>query len=334
MGDPTPPATTPTRRLVTLGTLGVLATGLSGCGIRLEDDAPRVPLVPTREPIPAEESLLRLFGAVRAASLAPVDVSTPLSAALAGLHRRQAEVLRDALRQRGVPQQALDAAPPTPTPTPSTPTPTSTSSAAPTSSPSVAQTRPRPTAPSVEASILGAARGCAAAETVLRPPLIALLGQAHAATELVNGSRAAAPSTSPAWPTPELLAPLIEATRRATYFLEVAAARSPGKDQRAAREGIARIELLTAEIVEAAGDAAPVPELGYPLAQPVTTPAQAAALATRTRSTLLSAFGAELAALTVGEADAAFADLPRWLGSVAAEAHRGGTALTAFPGLA
>ena len=96
---------------------------------------------------------------------------------------------------------------------------------------------------------------------------------------------------------------------------------------------IARHASLTAEVVEAAGATAPVPELGYALPQPVTTPGEATALATQTRSTLLAAWGAELAAVTVGDPEAAFGDVPRWLGSVAAEAHRGGTPLTAFPGL-
>src|SRR5688500_13878962 len=118
MGDPTPPASAPTRRLVGLGSLGVVATVLAGCGIRLEDDAPRVPLVPTREPIPGEEPLLRLLGAVRAASLAPVDPSVPLSPVLAPLHRRQADVLRDALRQRGVPEAALPSSSPSPSVSP------------------------------------------------------------------------------------------------------------------------------------------------------------------------------------------------------------------------
>jgi hypothetical protein len=185
----------------------------------------------------------------------------------------------------------------------------------------------------VEGSILAAAEGCSEAEPVLRPPLVALLAQANAATELATGSRAEAPTTARTWSAPELLVPLVEAARRATYLLEVAAARTPVKGQRAARDGIARLEALTAEIVEAAGDAAPVPELGYPLPQPVTTPAQAAAFATQTRATLLGTFGAHLGALTAADPAAAFADLPRWLGSVAAEAHRGGTPLTAFPGL-
>ncbi|KGN38388.1 DUF4439 domain-containing protein [Knoellia aerolata] len=337
MGDPTPPATRPTRRLVGAGALGALVGVLTGCGIRLEDDAPRVPLVPTREPIPAEAALLRLLGAVQAAALAPADATAPLSPVLAALHTRQAEVLRDALRQRGVPQDALPSSMPSPTATPtpsvsaSVPTPTGTGSPSPSASPS--PTVPR-TVVAVEGSIVSAADGCAAAETELRPPVLALLAQAHAATELATGSRADRPDPAPPWSRPELLVPLVDATRRAVYLLEVAAARTPGKAQRTAREGIARLDTLTVEVVEAAGAAAPVPDLGYPLPRPVTTPAEAAALATETLATLLAAWGAQLAALTSGDAEAAFADVSRWLGSVAAEAHRGGTPLTAFPGLA
>src|SRR5512134_42930 len=52
----------PGRRTV-LAALGLAAVAvpLSACGIRLEDDAPRVPLIPTREPIRGEGLLLGLW---------------------------------------------------------------------------------------------------------------------------------------------------------------------------------------------------------------------------------------------------------------------------------
>ena len=140
----------------------------------------------------------------------------------------------------------------------------------------------------------------------------------------------------PTWSTPAALAPIISAVRTATYFLEVAAARSPRAVRRAWLPGIARLQTLAAEIVESAGESAPAPELGRALPRPVTTPAEAATLATEALSTLLGSFGAALPSLSAddADADAAFAAVPRWLGTVAAQAHRHGIPLTAFPALA
>ncbi len=124
--------------------------------------------------------------------------------------------------------------------------------------------------------------------------------------------------------------------RTASYFLEVAAARSDLDTRKVWVAHLAELHSLTAELVEAAGDAAPEPQLGLPLPHPVTTPAQAAALATEAMTTLLGAFGDELPTLSASDADAGtvFAKVPEWLGTVAALAQRHGIPLSAFPGLA
>ena len=156
MREVTPSAVGPTRRLVTAGSLGAAVVALAGCGIRLEDDAPRVPLVPTREPIPAEDALVRLLGAVQAASVASLVTTDRLAPLLPPLHARQATVLHDALRQRGVPESAL----PTPTPSPTasaTPagTPgTATPGGTPAPGASAAPVRPRRTVTEVESTVL------------------------------------------------------------------------------------------------------------------------------------------------------------------------------------
>ncbi|KGN28863.1 hypothetical protein N798_16805, partial [Knoellia flava TL1] len=177
MRDATPSAPGPTRRLVTAGALGAVVAALAGCGIRLEDDAPRVPLVPTREPIDAEKALLRLHAAVVAASTASFVATDPLAPLLPQLHARQATVLHDALRQRGVPESELA----TPSATPST---SGTASA--TSSPggSPASATPTSTAPAVvrrpvaevEGEVVAAGSGLEGAEAELRPTLVAVLG--------------------------------------------------------------------------------------------------------------------------------------------------------------
>lgn len=74
--------------------LGVLA--LTGCGIRLEDDAPEVPLVPRREPIPAESALLTVLTALATGDQEHDAV--------------RADALQEALASADVPAEDLDAA--------------------------------------------------------------------------------------------------------------------------------------------------------------------------------------------------------------------------------
>lgn len=341
MRDVTSTGPTPSRRLVAAGALGAAVALLTGCGIRLEDDAPHVPLVPERSPIEGEDALVRLLAAVQAAALAPTDTKVPISALLAPLHARQATVLHDALRQRGIPADELPSATPSPSASPTT-TPTGTQTPSPTVSPSPVAA---PTVATVEGSILAAGTGLAAAKADLRATLLSLLAQAHAALDIAGAAPAAAaptatpspsatPTSSPTWSHPEALAPLITAVRSTTYFLEVAAARSPAKARTAELPGIAELHALSTELVEAAGDAAPAPELGYPLPHRVETPAETKILTTEALTGLLSTFGAALPSLGENDSDAAFAKVPQWLGTVAAQAHRHGIPLTAFPGLA
>lgn len=203
----------------------------------------------------------------------------------------------------------------------------------------------------VEASILAAATGVAAVEAELRPALVSLLGQASAAIELgaappataatptaapspsQSQSSTGSPTTSPTWSNPAAFVPLVAATRRATFLLEVAAARSPRTVRDAWLDDITALQALTADLVTAAGEAAPPPDLGQSLPRPVTTPAEATTLATEAMATLLGAFGSGLRALTDADPEATFASVPSWLGAVAAAAHKHGIRLTAFPGL-
>lgn len=341
MRDSTRRALGPSRRVVTAGVMGAGALVLAGCGIRLEDDAPRVPLVPTRSPIDGETALVTLLGAVRDAAAAPVDPTAPLSPRLAPLHRRQATVLHDALRQRGVPAAELA---PTPTSTPSGPSTagpsastTASGGASSSPAPTGASASPTPSPPStltaVESAVVAAGKGGEQAPPDLRPTVVALLGLSHAALELTTGNAAPSPDAEPSWTAPDGLVPLVESLHRSTYLLQVAAARGPAQARGDALDVIARIEDVTREVVVAAGSSAPAPELGYALPQPVGTPAQATALATQTFAGLLETFGASLGKLTETDPGPVFELLPRWLGTVAAQAQRTGIPLTPFPGL-
>lgn len=78
------------------GALAAGVTTLTGCGVRLEDDAPRIPFVPTREAIPGESALLAMLGAL--------DGSDEKHAA------ERSDLLRRALLEAQVPQDLVDGA--------------------------------------------------------------------------------------------------------------------------------------------------------------------------------------------------------------------------------
>ncbi len=103
------PAVGVARRTAMAGVLAAVVLPAAACGIRLEDDAPRVPLVPTRTPVPGEAELVALTRDT--AALAELAATTPgdLAADLATIHRRQHTVLRSTLLRRHVPAKELDA---------------------------------------------------------------------------------------------------------------------------------------------------------------------------------------------------------------------------------
>ncbi|KGN36848.1 hypothetical protein [Knoellia subterranea] len=340
MRDVSPGGSTPSRRLVVAGGLGLIGTAvvsLSGCGIRLEDDAPRVPLLPTRTPLAGEDAMLALLAAVRSAADSAVSPPSSLAGLVQPLHEQQATVLHDALRSRGVPEADLT---PSPTATATgTPTTTPTGTPVATPSPSGSNSAPSTTLDALESVVIEAGAGLDDAEEELRPMLLGILAQAHAGLDLAGHpappptDESSSDSAGSAWTDVTPVATLITAIRRATYFTQIAAARST-KDQRAAMlRDLAALATVTRELVGTAGDRAPEPELGLPLPHAVTTDEEARRLAAESAGDLLAAWGGELATLADGSPEAAFSDVPRWLGTVAAVAHRRGVALTAFPGL-
>lgn len=76
------------------GALTLSAAALTGCGVRLEDDAPDIPFVPGREPIPGEAVLLAVLGALEASD----EEHAP----------ERATMLREALAEAQVPEAVLD----------------------------------------------------------------------------------------------------------------------------------------------------------------------------------------------------------------------------------
>jgi hypothetical protein len=326
-----------------LGTLSVLA--LASCGIRLEDDAPRIPLLPARTPIDGETFLL---GLVRSSAELAGDArglggaGTSLVARLAGLHARQVTVLGAELRRLGVPQSLVDqaatghpaaaASPGTATHRPTTAGTTVTQ--APTSGPTTRPVLSPADLAAVELADLGttsqpAAPSLTQAAGPARPLAGALLAQRVAAAALLG----APPQTDqPTWQSPGLASSFLDSTRAAVYGMQVVAAQSPNGAQGA----LAHATLATLQAREqiqevlAGPSAGPTP-LGYPLPFPVTTPVAAARLAVQVLTELRAANARDMAS-AAGDPKP-LASAVGWLGETEVLASRWGVPLSAFPGL-
>ena len=316
----------PSRRVVLLGAGALL---LGGCGIRLEDDAPRVPLVPTREPIPAEADLLALLGQTH--DLAEVAASSSARAVerLAPVHEWQAEVLAAALVRAGVPEDDVDSQV---TASPGiAPSGTSGTGASGSTPRETSGTTPSPRRLGrLEAAVpTDAASLFARVQADLLPTVLSLHAQ-RAATARALGTTVRWPDP-PDWPHPPAAVPYLVATRAAVYGFEVVAAQTDGARSRRARRTLSALQALEGEQEEAAGAEAPAPQLGYLLPFRVTTPAKALRLGKRMLADLRAAYGAELSDVAAWRSVAT--DVTRWLASVQEEVERWGGRPVPFPGL-
>jgi hypothetical protein len=303
------------RRIVVAGVVSaVLST--TGCGIRLEDDAPRLPLLPTRTPVPAEAELVALTRATAALAALAATVPGALEADLATLHQRQHGVLGTTLLAQGVPATDLEA-PPTGPPTPS-------ASASPASPPAAR----RAALASAEGGSAASAATFAGVADDLRATIASLHAQRYAAATLLAGR----PPTVPLDPVGgDRVGALASETAAAVYFLEVVSARSTGDQRSRSDSSLAALGALLAD--QLAGGARPDTSLGHPLPFPVGDAAAAARLARDTLTTLRAGYGEHLAPLVASDGGPGLAALTRWLGTVEVESHRWGVALEPFPGL-
>jgi hypothetical protein len=314
-----PAAAVPRRLFLTAAGAGAV-TLLAGCRVRLEDDAPRVPLLPTREPIPDEGLLLQALAQCRdlqALAAAVRGHGTSVAARVGRLHARQVSVLEQVLRSARVPERSYAASPtptiPTPTPSSGRPVPTGTTLAA---QEVLAVRRPALTA-------------LAGASTVHLSLLSAVTVQRAVAATQLGGAVAWPPSTvAPRAAAPDLLA----AVRSVVYGFEVVAAQSSGEQRARAVAVLTTLRVRSAQLEVLAGRDAPAPPLGYDLPFPVTTPAAAARLARTLLPALLLSVGSAFAAAAHDQA--ALTGLLRWAAQTQAQGVSWGAALTAFPGLA
>lgn len=325
-----------------LGTLSALA--LASCGIRLEGDAPRIPLLPARTPIDGETFLL---GLVRSSAELAGDArglggaGTSLVARLAGLHARQVTVLGAELRRLGVPQALVDqaAGPPSGAASTSTAAPTQTTagtavSGSPTSGPTTQPVRSPADLAAAELADTGTSSqpvglSLTQAAAAARPLAGALLAQRVAAAALLGAPPAA---DEPTWQSPGLASSFLDSTRAAVYGIQVVAAQSPTGAQAAlARTTLAALQARQQTQEVLAGTSAGPTPLGYPLPFPVTTPTAAARLAVQVLTELRAANARDLAS-AAGDPKP-LASAVRWLGETEVLASRWGVPLSAFPGL-
>lgn len=329
------------RGALALGASAVAALGLSACGIRLEDDAPRVPGIPTREPFAWEGFLVALWRrsdtlAQRARSVGGPATGVP--ARLVALHETQATVLRAELARLGVPERVLaEAEQPSPTGTSTTPSSTATSGTA-TASPSASSPPVGATGKAGQAALAGAEA------SDLGPTAIASLAQLPAdAVPLVGavlgqrGAAAALLGHAITWPdqalsAPSLAASYLSTTRAAVYGLEVATAQSPAGAQRTlAQATLTALRTRASDQEVLAGSSADPPAVAYTLPFAVTTPAAARKLAVQVLTELRAAIARDLGSAR-GNVPA-LGLLVQWLSDTEVLASRWGVPLAPFPGL-
>lgn len=306
-----------TRRAVLLGVgAGGISASVAGCGVRFEDDAPRIPLVPLRRPVPGEAALVALVddtGQIAALTAAAGGPATGLPARLSKLHTRQAEVLQDALRRHDVPR--------------------SSGSRHPRRNSGGAHTSNRAAVAAIAVAEAAALRapwttGLAEVGRDFFTPVNALLAQRRAAAALLGKPL---PASTATWPSPALAVPFLEASRAAVYGFQVVTAQIDAAGLAIASATLTELQAIEAEQSSVAAQAAPAPPLGYPLPFAVTTPLAARKLAAHVTTGLRGSVAAGLGS-TVSQRRAT----PRvvaWLAAAEVLASLWGVPLAPFPGL-
>lgn len=282
----------PTRRelLRTAALATVVAPLLVACDIRLEDDAPTLPLL-QRKSVPDEAVLVDLVRRTTALAQAAgrVPNSNDAVSTLATIHRTQADVLRSRLTSAGVPNHVIDGT-------------TTTTTTSPASAPTAAVSAPPSTTPqdvaTAETALVAAVLPTLATVTAANRAVVAsVVASCGAAAEILG-------STVP-WPTadplpPAAAVPLLEGTRSTAYAFQVVAAQTGGDQRAVAERTHTDLTTRTTELAGMAGSSAPVEPLGYALPYPVTAPDVAARLAGQVLTTLVSGGLAPLATLPEG----------------------------------
>jgi Domain of unknown function (DUF4439) len=310
----------PTRRdlLRAVVLAAVSAPLVAACDVRLEDDAPSLPLL-QRKSVPDEAVLVDLVRRTTALAQEAGRVPNPDDAVtrLATLHQTQADVLRSRLTTAGVPNHVIDG-----------------TSAASTTTPTVAVSAP----PTATAKDLGAGETALVAALLPALPTVTAGNRAVVASVVAAcGAAAELLGAAVTWPTAEPLppaaaVPLLDATRSTAYAFQVIAAQTGGDLRAAAADTHTALESRAGELLTMAGSSAPAEALGYALPYPVTAPDVASRLAGQVLTTLVAGGLAPLA--TIPEGSTATTTLVRLLVDAQRLGRRWGVAPVPFPGQA
>lgn len=270
---------------------------LAACDIRLEDDAPTIPLL-QRKSAPDEAVLVDLVR--RTTALAQTAGRVPKSgdsvARLATLHQTQADVLRGRLTAAGVPSHVVDGTAST------TASSSSSSSSLSSTAPTIAVSAPPP----ASAKDVATAENALVAALLPALPTVTADNRAVVASVVAACGAAAETLGSPiAWPRADPLpsaaaVPLLDGTRSAVYAFQVVAAQSQGSLRAAAVRTHTDLIARAEELAGMAGASAPTVPLGYALPYPVTAPEAASRLAGQVLTTLVAGGLAPLATLPQG----------------------------------
>ncbi|WP_411284091.1 DUF4439 domain-containing protein [Lapillicoccus sp.] len=306
---------------------GAVTVALGGCGIRLQDDAPDLPLLQRRS-IPDEAALIDEFH--RATSLSQMAGRIPLPTALvsqlAHIHDTQAQVVHGLLSRGGVPDHVITAAAPT-TPTAATTAASATATTAVSAPPpaTVAQLTAAE-ASAVSAQVLA---GVAGATEPNRSVLASVAAQRASAAGLLGGTVTWSDGDPLAPPT---AARLLEATRPVVYAFEVVAAQLAGDQRPPALATLAALRVREGELTGAAGASATADPLGYALPYPVTSPDLARRLAGEVLTRLVEG-GLELIPVLPAGSTSLTA-VVRLQSQAQFLAHEWGAVTVPFPGMA
>ncbi|NNG40366.1 DUF4439 domain-containing protein [Flexivirga sp. ID2601S] len=249
------------RRALLTGAAGASLLTITGCGIRLERDAPHIPGLKTAGP-PADQAalqgLLDRASAARAAATADKSAWGPR---LSAIHGQQATRLTEVMATQGMTAR--------------------TGSAAPAGTGLLATEQAGAAALASVASVTASNLPMAVAVVVSQAAACRVLGKpAQFAGRVL--------------PEQKVLLGVLPSLRTATYGFEVLAAKTPVKDRKDAAAALKIIAATRAAWEAAAGTAAPVEPPGYALPVQPTTPDNRRALARRLLTDVASAAASQV----------------------------------------
>lgn len=296
----------PDRRAV-LGRRALLATalagsvvGLTGCGIRLEGDAPHIPGIKKQAPPADQAALRRLLTGVEDCLAAAQADSSAWAATLAHLHAAQRSRLMQVMATQGM-----------------TPAPTATDTAT--------DLAALPDVEQAAAAQLGSYVDLSARNL----PMAAAIGVTQqAAVQLLGHDTAPAGGTVPKAAQVHAILPSL---RAATYAFEVLIAKTPEKSRKQAEATLTMLRATRASWEASLGKSVPAPPDGYTLPVPPTSDATRKQLAQRMLADLVANCADQVTA-TRGD-HGSFVGLTTLWADATAQSWRWGTQPAPFPGL-